>query len=299
MIIICYFQYMRQKNSFSNAVIAYANNCKFRPGETVHYKRVMSRMLLWCKAGHGEVIVNGESFQFQPGSYLMLCWGHEIMYKADKREPFLVAGVHIIPWCRPGVPVDFAVAHQPGDPLAFSPYRRDVAISELDRTRTGTFAAVPELDHLCEYCVLVFDAMRSDEPLARSLAVTLLKTIIRACAGSGEGRAALWPDPLQKMISYVEKHIQEPMSLDDLSIYSDLSASAVGRMFKKHTGVTPVEWIREIKMKNAKTLLATTHLGIAEVGRRIGIEDFYYFSKLFKKQCGISPLRYRRRERLL
>ena len=107
------------------------------------------------------------------------------------------------------------------------------------------------------------------------------------------------PPTLQAMTQYVENHLAERLSLQDLVYFSSLSPSGIGRLFKRHAGCTPVEWITRAKINRAKHLLSTSRLQVSEVGRRLGIYDPYYFSKLFKKTAGISPLQFRKQTSLL
>lgn len=69
--------------------------------------------------------------------------------------------------------------------------------------------------------------------------------------------------------------------------------------FKKWSGKTPVDYRNEIRMTAAASLLKRSNLSVAEVAFKTGFEDPYYFSRIFKKQMGISPIAYRKRENAL
>ena len=56
-------------------------------------------------------------------------------------------------------------------------------------------------------------------------------------------------------------------------------------------------YLNEIRLSHAVQLLETTDRPIAEVGETVGLEDPAYFSRLFRRQYGLSPIRYRERER--
>lgn len=66
--------------------------------------------------------------------------------------------------------------------------------------------------------------------------------------------------------------------------------------FKKWCGKTPVDYRNEIRMTAAASLLKRSNLSVAEIAFKTGFEDPYYFSRIFKKTVGISPIAYRKKE---
>src|SRR5689334_17376070 len=86
----------------SSPVVLLANHYQFGPGETVVNGPVASCMQLWCRAGGGSVAWDGSGQRLEPGCALLLPWGHRIAYRADRRDPFLVSGVHVVPSARRG-----------------------------------------------------------------------------------------------------------------------------------------------------------------------------------------------------
>jgi AraC-like DNA-binding protein len=280
---------------YKNAVIVWANNFQFKSGQVMQFKQVYSRMLLWCKSGTGMVTINGEKFELKQGTYLMIPWKHAIRYEADSKHPFLVAGIHIIPNHHRNSHIIFTAVHSSDDPLARSPARKDLVIPGLEMIRKGSYALAPALYHLAEYCVMMFDHFAGNENFARAVSTSLLETITYSLKTEVSG-SDTWPESLVSITEFINTHIQEPLSLSNLCTFSRLCPSAVGRLFKKHTEKTPVQYITDVKLMQAKELLSTTALPVSEIGERIGIPDLYYFSKLFRKHEGINPLGYRRRE---
>lgn len=96
-------------------------------------------------------------------------------------------------------------------------------------------------------------------------------------------------DDIQRVKNYVAQHLGIRISLADIAEYMNLNASYLSRIFKERTGVSVVNYITEEKMKRAAVLLKTGDYKIKEVAELLGIEDQYYFNKLFKKVYGISP----------
>ncbi len=73
---------------------------------------------------------------------------------------------------------------------------------------------------------------------------------------------------------------------------SGISYSYFKRIFTSVFGVTPVKYVRNLKMQRAKELLKTNHYSITEVAKLCGFDDLYFFSKCFKAHYGVSPKNY-------
>ncbi|OCT15342.1 hypothetical protein A8709_14725 [Paenibacillus pectinilyticus] len=92
---------------------------------------------------------------------------------------------------------------------------------------------------------------------------------------------------------FINKHYKEDLSLEKVAEHLQLSTAYLSNLYKKETGQNFVEYITEVRIRQAKFLLKTTDLKIAEIAREVGYADEYYFSKVFKKNVGESPLKYR------
>jgi AraC family cel operon transcriptional repressor len=73
------------------------------------------------------------------------------------------------------------------------------------------------------------------------------------------------------------------------------SPEHVARSFRRHLGMTPTEWLNAARIHQARRLLETTRMPVIEVAFEAGFDNLSYFHKLFKRQTGESPLRYRKR----
>lgn len=64
--------------------------------------------------------------------------------------------------------------------------------------------------------------------------------------------------------------------------------------FKQYTQTTPAQYIQSLRITNAKLLLETTNYNVSEISNLVGYENPLYFSRFFKKQCGMSPVQFRK-----
>lgn len=278
--------------------IVYANYLQFEPAARAAHPRVQSRMLLWCRAGRGTVEINGERLDIAPHQWLFLPWGHSIEYRADHRDPFLLAGVHIIPWMRPGAPIEWQLAHRAADPLFDSADRADAPLRDLDGLRRSSFDRAHALRLLANYLVELHVRGGQSESSSRALAPILLDEV-RAALASPHAWPSEMPAELERLLVYIADHLADELSIDDLIDVSGRSASTIGRLFRAQFGIPPSAYILELRIERAKELLRTTRHSVAEVGRLAGIRDPYYFSRVFRQRVGVAPLAFRKKSELL
>ncbi|MCG7408645.1 response regulator [Paenibacillus sp. ACRRX] len=93
---------------------------------------------------------------------------------------------------------------------------------------------------------------------------------------------------------YVEQHYHEELSLQDMATRFYVSREYISRKFKQQFGINLSDYLTSIRTEKAKLLLLNPHLRISQVAAMVGIQDEKYFSKVFKKQVGVSPNEYRK-----
>ena len=98
---------------------------------------------------------------------------------------------------------------------------------------------------------------------------------------------------VQKVIVTIDADLSADLSLSTLAEKQNVSAGYLCTLFKRETGKTLIEYIREKRISHACHLLATTHLQVQTVALNCGIVDVQYFSKTFKKIVGKTPKEFR------
>lgn len=103
-------------------------------------------------------------------------------------------------------------------------------------------------------------------------------------------------DPLvAEVLDELARRLSEPTTLDDLAVFTGYSGQHVNRAFKKSLGVTPLQYLMQMRMARAGELLLAGKLTVKAVGEAVGIDDPYYFSRAFKQHVGHSPREHRSR----
>lgn len=97
-------------------------------------------------------------------------------------------------------------------------------------------------------------------------------------------------------LEQVNKKYNEDLSLKTLAAGFNVSPAYLGQLFKAETGVLFNDYLTQVRLQAARTLLLETDLKIGEIIRQIGISNQSYFNRVFKKSYGISPIEFRRRQ---
>ena len=101
-------------------------------------------------------------------------------------------------------------------------------------------------------------------------------------------------ETLKAVIALMKHRISDPdLSLSDLCNAASLSESHLRRLFHQETGSSPMQYLTELRMNQAKNMLAQGDVSIGEVAEFCGFSSLYYFSRSFHRRYGMTPTQYR------
>jgi AraC-like DNA-binding protein len=100
-------------------------------------------------------------------------------------------------------------------------------------------------------------------------------------------------EALRQNIEWMRGQRHRHIGLAELAAQAGLSVPHYSACFKRQTGYPPMAYFQRLKIQHAAQLLALTNLPVGEIGLAVGLEDPFYFSRLFKKVMGQSPRRFR------
>ena len=98
----------------------------------------------------------------------------------------------------------------------------------------------------------------------------------------------------EKILEYIEKNYSKKLTVKDICSDLYISSTTFYNTFKNHAGESFVEYLTRFRLEKAKQLLASTAMPIPDVSNAVGIQDQYYFNKIFKKHTGMTAVEYRR-----
>ncbi len=103
--------------------------------------------------------------------------------------------------------------------------------------------------------------------------------------------------PLQRAMDYIKRNINRDLTRTEIAEAIFLSPEYLSRLFTKETGHSLSDYILTERMRAAQSLLADTNIQVSIIASKVGYTNFSYFSQVFKKHTGLSPLEYRMKKR--
>lgn len=138
----------------------------------------------------------------------------------------------------------------------------------------------------------IFDLLRLEEPgyqqIASGWVVKLLGHLV-AIEKQKNFSGKRIEEVVRKIRFYMQEHVEDNIHLPTLAQQHHIAYPYFRKMFKKYTGVSPHQYILELKIMRAKEMLLTTERSVKEISAILGFQSIYYFSRLFKQKTGSSP----------
>ncbi|NQX45085.1 response regulator [Paenibacillus tritici] len=101
---------------------------------------------------------------------------------------------------------------------------------------------------------------------------------------------------IRKALSYVAHHYQEPISVADVSGYTAISPNYFSHLFKSQTGINFSDYVTRYRIERSKQYLRETDKQVGEIAEQVGIPDYKYFARIFRRLTGKTPSQYREEE---
>lgn len=101
-------------------------------------------------------------------------------------------------------------------------------------------------------------------------------------------------DLIKSVLNVIDTEFARDISLMELSDRYNISPGYLSNMIKRETGITYTDQIIKRRIEKAKALLKNRQLSITEIANQVGYHDYFHFTKLFTKEVGVSPSKYRK-----
>jgi AraC-like DNA-binding protein len=166
-----------------------------------------------------------------------------------------------------------------------APKEQHIYLPKFAAVRAGTI--VPFLDRMLElhHTFSIRHALQLQAEFIGLLAE--LQSYIRRLDSS---RSRMLSDDI---IDYLQQRISLPFNGKQMESDFHFHFDYLARCLKKHTGLSPIQYLHTLQIEKAKSLLQNTSLTVSEIGGQLGMENPSYFIKLFRKQTGLTPGQYR------
>jgi AraC-like DNA-binding protein/quercetin dioxygenase-like cupin family protein len=153
----------------------------------------------------------------------------------------------------------------------------------------------------CAQLIEIFDEcyrLLEDKPFNLQVHVHVAQSVRRLLSMIGfamanSGRSGPGDRHLERALAFLTERLDRHVTLEELARHTGVSRQHLIYLFKRETGLSPIEYFLRLKMQKAGQLLHLTNLSVKEVAAAVGIDDPYYFSRLFRKRMGCSPSSFR------
>lgn len=192
---------------------------------------------------------------------------------------------------------------QEREDLPYNPYLQRIPDNVLRDRKNGsiirnTFLRIAAIEGglppvyvhlLSERIALMIEQATSVEYLDNELADQMIKDYCEAVKYfSTKGYSEL----IKEVISYISNHMFTPLTLEEVANEFHVNGAHLSRKFKQETGFTFTVYVNNKRVEYAKLLFHEGNTSITEVASLAGFNSSSYFSKVFKKEVGISPKKY-------
>ncbi len=262
----------------------YITDIGYYPHATHHYRErvqpIGQWVLIYCVKGSGKYKLDGREFEVRANQYFILPARKPHAYASSDDDPWTIYWIHFSGLLAP--------CYTEG-----SPEPRDVTagISSRIADRNDIFEDI--------FAVLSEGSALDNLRYASSLLHFYLASfrylpLYRRCHAQSGRETDTESDLLvNAALKYMEENVETQITLQQISDYAGYSPSHFSAIFRSATGHSPLSYFNLIKIRHACELLDTTEMKINQICCKVGIDDSYYFSRLFKKTVGISPSQYR------
>lgn len=141
-------------------------------------------------------------------------------------------------------------------------------------------------------------AMMNSQETLEAHAKLMTHWIIRSLLGESMDMRAISNDySVARAQHFMEQHFGEEITIEKLSKLGYVSASSLTRKFKTELGISPIEYLIEIRIQKAKNMLIRKSLSVTQIAQVCGFSSSAHFSSCFQKRVGVSPKEYQEKFR--
>lgn len=248
----------------------------YYPKAQYHFRErkqgINQNILIYCVDGKGQATIEGKKFLIKANNYLIIPAGKRHFYQSESIFPWTIFWIHF-GGSNSGIISDIL-------------YKRMLA---------GKNTIVPS-DHLPVVFKKMYNTLQmgysTDNMIYAGLTLSHFLT------------AFLYPDKMgeinpnstqniEKVIRFLKDNIHITLTLKEIASVANISPPHFCNKFKENTGYSPIAYFNHLKLQKACHLLRFSPLRISEIAHAVGMDDPFYFSRLFSSTMGISPKAFR------
>jgi AraC-like DNA-binding protein len=271
--------HLAEKNKIASAL--YITDIGFYPKARFHYRERLNgseqNILICCVEGKGEITIQKVKYVLNSGEFVVIPAKVDHKYVSDENNPWSIYWVHF----------KGSIGHS--------------IIDLVNKKMLGPKGVLHDVENIVKLFEEIYSQLEngySSDNLTYSN--MCFWHFITSCIYKNQRDSAHighQKDSIDKAIEFLKINSTKSLSLQDIANQVNLSPSHLSFLFRNKTGFSPIEYFNHLKMQKACQHLLFTENRIKEISFELGINDQYYFSRLFKKVMGVSPEEYRKKRR--
>jgi AraC-like DNA-binding protein len=261
---------------------SYITDIGYYPKAQFHYRKrahgIDQNVLIYCVEGSGSAQIGDNKYSIDPGNFIVIPAGVPHSYAADEDHAWTIYWIHF----------KGKISDAMSNLMVkeFKGYKGTVNYSEK---RTVLFDEIytnlekgygTENIYYANMCLWQF--------ISSFIFDNKFNFITKTATNDISSHA----------IDFMQKHLDKTLKLSEIAHAVNTSVSHFAAVFRNKTGFAPIEYFNHLKIQKACQYLQFTEDRVREIAYNLGIEDLYYFSRLFKKVMGVSPNEYRKKRNL-
>jgi AraC-like DNA-binding protein len=141
------------------------------------------------------------------------------------------------------------------------------------------------------YGAMVEISTVSDQESLTEWLVSTLENMFAVISKTKVSSASL----IREVLNYMNEHLDHPLTRDDMALRAKLSPNHFSNVIKKETGFSFSDLLNRMRIDTAAEQLTQNEISLAQVALKVGFSDQSYFTKVFKKMRGVTPLSFRKK----
>jgi AraC-like DNA-binding protein len=256
----------------------YVTDIGYYPKARHHFRERMKGagedILIYVIDGFGEVKIQNASYKLKANEFIVIPSGTGHSYRADEKYPWTIYWLHY---------------KNKNKSLFEGLYKKIIPVQPSQTSRIKE--RIQLFEEIIEILSLGFSPANIEYA---NLCLIHLLASFRYIDQFRKVNYSTEKDVVKKAVIYMKQHIEEKLTLEGIASQFKLSVPHFSRLFRQRTRNSPIDYFIQLKMQYACQMLDYSNLKIYEIANNIGYDDTYYFSRLFKKVMGVSPIQYKK-----
>lgn len=258
-------------------------------------RMVYDHQFVYVHSGNGKIEIDGISYNANEGDLFFYGPGIVHAFNADCTTPYVLSGMHF------DFTRNFKELSYPIGPFGLSLFRKCNITERVSFNNFCGFPPVINLSHDYRIKELILSMVKEFDggKIYNSLQLTgLFLTLVSIIAYHVElARQGIESkgDMINSVITFIHNNYNRNLSNESIGKRFHFHPNYLNRIMVANTGMSLRKYLIDLRIRKAMDMIMNTNKSICDISHTVGYDDIHYFSRLFKKKTGFSPLEIKQR----